>query len=185
VITIPKTEETIRLERQIYSATQKMGVFGCFEVTIGWYGKERVDYITYDTKNIWRCYEIKVSVSDFRSKAHNTFCGHYNYYVMTRDLFEKVKDEIPSHIGVYVDGTSVKRAKKQELTVDIEILKNSLIRSLSRETEKIHKSENPNFVDMMNRRLNKETREKEKYRNQYWDLLTEVHEKYGANWKSG
>jgi hypothetical protein len=27
-----------------------MGVFGCFEVTIGFHGRERVDYMTLDTK---------------------------------------------------------------------------------------------------------------------------------------
>ncbi|MEM5647809.1 hypothetical protein AAHH72_29540 [Bacillus cereus] len=99
-----KTEVTTEMERQIYAATKKQGVFGCFEVKIGWFGKERVDYLTLDTKGIWRCYEVKVSVSDFRSKANKTFCGHYNYYVMPRELYEKVKGEIPSHIGVYIGG---------------------------------------------------------------------------------
>ena len=85
-----KTEETLRLERSIFKATKKMGVFGCFEVTIGFFGKERVDYMTYDTKGIFRCYEIKTSLSDFHSKAKKTFCGHYNYYVLTKELYEKV-----------------------------------------------------------------------------------------------
>mgnify|MGYP000163993137 CR=1 FL=1 len=54
-----KTEETKRLERAIWKATNKQGVFGCFEVTIGWFGKERVDYMTYDTKGVFRCYESR------------------------------------------------------------------------------------------------------------------------------
>ncbi|MFJ8247057.1 hypothetical protein [Peribacillus asahii] len=37
------------MEREIYYATKEMGVFGRFEVTIGWYGNERVDYMTFDT----------------------------------------------------------------------------------------------------------------------------------------
>ncbi|MCM3294220.1 hypothetical protein M3661_29475 [Paenibacillus sp. MER 180] len=137
-----KTPETLALERSIWKATNKMGVFGCFEVTIGWYGKERVDYITFDTKGVWRCYEIKVSKADFRSKAHNTFCGNFNYYVMPRELFEEVKEEIPEHIGVYVDHgywpfvKCIKRAKRQELSEDEQVLKDSLIRSLSREVAK-------------------------------------------------
>lgn len=73
-------------------------------MTVGWYGKERVDYITYDTKGIWRCYEIKVSKSDFHSKAKKTFVGHYNYFVLTRELYDEVKEEIPNHIGAYVWG---------------------------------------------------------------------------------
>jgi hypothetical protein len=180
---IAKTEVTTQLEKQIYSATKKQGVFGCFEVTIGWFGDERVDYMTYNTKGIWRCYEIKVSVSDFKSKAKKTFCGHYNYYVMTKELYEAVKDEIPSHIGVYIGGTSVKRAKRQKLTIEEEILKNSLIRSLSRETEKSINSENPSFVDMMNRRLNYERKEKERYRQMYQNLQREVNGKFGTRWR--
>ena len=66
-----KTEETLKLERAIFFATQKTGVFSCFEVTIGFFGNERVDYMTFDTKGIWRCYEIKTSMSDFNSKAKN------------------------------------------------------------------------------------------------------------------
>ena len=86
-----KTEETLQLEKSIFRATKKTGVFGCFEVTIGFFGRERVDYMTYDTKGIFRYYEIKTSVSDFRSKSKNTFCGHYNYYVLTKgDIFRMV-----------------------------------------------------------------------------------------------
>jgi hypothetical protein len=169
-----KTDLTLELERSIYFATKKQGVFGCFEVTIGWFGKERVDYMTYDTKGIWRCYEIKVSVSDFRSKARNTFCGNFNYYVMTEELYEKVKNEIPAHIGVHVGysiGTRcVKRAKKQALTEDEQVLKDSMIRSLSREAEKGFRSESPHVVDSLNRQIRRIEKERDKYKTQYWEL---------------
>lgn len=164
-----KTELTLSLERQIQSATLKQGVFGCLEVTIGWFGKERVDYITYDTKDIWRCYEIKVSKSDFNSKAHNTFIGHYNYYVMPIELYEEVKDKIPKHIGVYsplrsmddikkykgdkYEGNffaSIKKAKKQKLGANGQVMKNSLIRSLCREVSKKDKE-----IDELNKQLSK------------------------------
>lgn len=180
-----KTELTISLERLIYTATCKQGVFGCFEVTIGWFGSERVDYMTYDTKGIWRCYEIKVSKADFRSKAKKTFVGHYNYFVMTRELFEEVKDEIPKHVGVYIGAFCQKRARKQELAVDEEILKNSFIRSLSREAGKLFKSDNPSVIDGMNRRINYEQREKERYRQQYQDLSRDITLKYGYQWRNG
>ena len=134
-----KTEETLRLERSIFKTTKKMGVFGCFEVTIGFFGKERVDYMTYDTKGIFRCYEIKTSLSDFHSKAKKTFCGHYNYYVLTKELYEKVKDEIPKEIGVFVDGSFYKKPIKQELKISEDILKDSMIRSLCRESDKLLK----------------------------------------------
>lgn len=177
-----KTELTLKLEREIWEATHKQGTFGCFEVTIGWYGKERVDYLTYDTKGIWRCYEIKVSKSDFHSKAHNTFIGHYNYYVMPKDLYEQVKDEISNHIGVYIIGGINKRAKKQELQVDEKVLKDSFIRSLYREAEKVIKSDNPTVVEKLTRSRDSYKKEAEDYKRKYWELMRIGQEKYGSRW---
>lgn len=154
----------------------------CFEVTIGWFGKERVDCLSYDTNGIWRCYEIKVSKSDFHSKAKKTFCGHYNYYVLTSDLYEKIKDEIPNHIGVYVGGSLVKKAKKQELSVDEQVLKDSMIRSLYRESEKILKSDEPTIVESLKRQLNYQKRLYREYYDKYWDLLRKIQNKYGYEW---
>ncbi|WNO29869.1 hypothetical protein [Bacillus phage SDFMU_Pbc] len=143
-----KSEETIKLEQQIRQAFNKIGTFGGFEVTIGFQrdgmGKERVDYMTYDTKGVWRCFELKVSYPDFKSTAKKSFVGHYNYFVFPQDgkLYEKVKDQIPKHIGVYLGNRNVKAARKQKLAVDESILKDSFIRSLSRDADKIHDSEN-------------------------------------------
>jgi hypothetical protein len=180
-----KTEATIQLERQIWKETHKQGVFGCFEVTIGWFGKERVDYMTYDCKGVWRCYEIKVSKSDFRSKAHNTFIGHFNYYVMPKELYEQVKNEIPVEIGAYCGGWCAKRAKRLALAIDEQILKNSLIRSLSREVEKQIKSGIPYEIDRVTASKKEAERERDNYRRQYWDLRREVQEKYGTRWNKG
>jgi hypothetical protein len=182
VISIAKTEETIQLERQIFSATNKQGIFGCFEVTIGWFGDERVDYITYDTKGIWRCYEVKVSKSDFYSKAKKTFCGHFNYFVMPKELYEEVKEDIPKHVGVYIGNYCIKKAKKQELSVDEQVLKDSMIRSLSREFTKQYKSGNPTAVESLNRQINYHKKESERYRRQYQELSREVRDKYGTRW---
>lgn len=157
-----KTKETLELEKTIFSTTSKMGTFGCFEVTIGFGGNERVDYLTYNTKGIWRCYEIKVSKSDFYSKAKKTFVGHYNYYVMTSELYEIVKDDIPKEIGVYCGWSLVKKPKKQGLKVSEDILKNSMIRSLYRDYEKAYKSNDIDYITRItneNTRLEKELRE--------------------------
>lgn len=183
-----KTDLTIELERAIWSATgkDKQGVFGCFEVTIGWFGQERVDYLTYDTKGIWRFYEIKVTKSDFHSKARNTFLGHYNYYVMPLELYNQVKDEIPAHIGVYVGSafgaSSYKKAQKQNLGIDEQILKDSLIRSLYREAEKVIKSDNPTVVESLKRQLIKARSDADNYKYKYWDLMRIGQEKYGSRW---
>ena len=48
------------------------------------------------------CIELKQSVSDFHSDAALTFVGNRNYYAMPYDIYEKVKEEIPKDIGVYV-----------------------------------------------------------------------------------
>lgn len=178
-----KLPETIALEQAIYHTTNKQGTFGCFEVTIGWFGSERVDYITYDTKGIWRCYEIKVTKSDFYSKAKKTFVGHFNYFVMPTELFEQVKDDIPDYVGVYANGTySAKKAKRRELGADEEVLKNSLIRSLSRDVEKSLRSDNPNYVDMMNRRVRDLERQRDQYRDKYLNILNIGIDKYGSGW---
>lgn len=149
-----KTKQTELLEKQLYSTVIKRGVFGTFEVTLGWYGKERVDFMTYDCKDVFRCYEIKISVADFHSNAKKSFVGNYNYYVMTEDLWHKVKDEIPAGIGVYIGSADessyyeyndkiyyrdlilVKRPKRQDLGFDKDVLYSSLIRCLHRDAEK-------------------------------------------------
>jgi hypothetical protein len=151
-------------------------------VTIGWFGKERVDYITYDTKGIWRCYEIKASKADFHSKAKKTFFGQFNYFVMPKELYEEVKDDIPNHIGVYVSGSCVKKAKKQELGIDEQILKDSMIRSLCREVDKQIKSGSPTLVEILNAEIRNAKRESDKYKNKYWELLRIGEKKYGSRW---
>ncbi len=157
-------------------------MFGCFEVTIGFGGKERIDYMTYDTKGIWRCYEIKVSKADFHSKAKKTFLGHFNYYVMTKELYEEVKDEIPKHIGVYIGNSFKKKAQKQELGIDEQVLKNSMIRSLYREFEKQYKSGCPSIVETLNKRVNYYKGKASDYERKYWELMRIGREKYGSRW---
>ena len=76
--------------------------FFCFECTIGWYGKEIVDCVVYNTSREITCYEIKSSEQDFHSNASWSFFGNKNYFVMPADVYEKVKNEIPKDIGVYV-----------------------------------------------------------------------------------
>lgn len=166
-----KTEATLKLEKMIWDETNKLGIFGCFEVTIGWAGCERVDYLTYDTKGVWRCYEIKVSKADFHSKAKKTFIGHYNYYVMPNALYEEVKEEIPKEIGAFTDIyhpiTCVKRPKKQPLGVDEQILKNSLIRSLSRENEKFIKTGDTGLINRLKSKISKLEKDNRENHNRY------------------
>lgn len=145
-----KNEITLNLEKSLRRSISKMGVFICPEVTIkdkySDYG--RVDYLTIDTSNIVRCYEVKSSVADFKSKAKWTFTGHYNYFCMPREVFDKVKDEIPTHVGVYVYGSCVKRPKKQKVSEEmLTMTRMSMIRSLSRDADKLYKLDNPRVIE--------------------------------------
>lgn len=177
-----KTEETKQAELDIWKSTAKQGVFGCFEVTIGWLGKERVDYMTYDTKGLWRCYEIKISKTDFHSKAANTFIGNYNYYCLTKQLYEEIKEEIPSHIGVYIGCDCIKKAKKQKLKIDEQVLKDSLIRSLYREVNKQIQSGNPTLIEFYKREKAEAERNTRYWYDSYKSILKTVIDRYGYDW---
>lgn len=173
-----KSDATLKLEKQLWNHTKKRGTFACYEVTIGWYGKERVDYITYNTEGIWRCYEIKASKLDFNSSAKVSFLGHYNYYVMPEAVFKQVKDDIPSHIGVYIPKgdalCSAKNAKRQELGVDEQILKNSMIRSLYRESERIIDSNDKTIVEKLSSQLASVERRYRNKNRQYNELRKSI-----------
>lgn len=180
-----KTEETKRLEKAIWKATNNQGTFGCFEVTIRWFGKERVDYMTYDTKGTFRCYEIKVTKADFHSPCHNSFVGHLNYYVLPPELYEEVKAEIPDHVGVYIErggfAYSVKKAKRRPVE-NAGKLKDYMIRSLCREVTKQIRSGDPLYVESVNREISQLERQCDRYRRDYWDLLRRVQERFGTRW---
>jgi len=102
---------------------------------------------------------------------------------MPKELYELVKDDIPSHIGVYLDGYSLfKRAKKQELKVDEQVLKNSMIRSLYREVEKQIRSGRKTSIEHLERKVRQLEKQSNDYRTKYWDLQRKVQDKYGIRW---
>lgn len=87
----------------------------------------RVDYMRFKPvnntvsgieKGDFYCYEIKSSVEDFNSKNGHNFIGDYNYYVMTPEVFEAVKDKIPYRVGVLVSDkyglASERNAKRKD-----------------------------------------------------------------------
>lgn len=160
-----KTELTKQLEKEIHDYTARLGLLGCFEVSVGRGGKEYIDFATLDSKAIFRCYEIKVSKSDFYSKAKKSFVGHYNYFVMPKSLYEEVSKDIPKHIGVFCGSENgkvygfVKKPIKQTPTVSLDILKTSMCFSLYREWRKALKSADLDNLAKLNskiRRLEKD-----------------------------
>lgn len=98
----------------------------------------------------WRCYELKISKADFYSKAKLSFVGHYNYFVLTESLYQKVQADIPNGIGVliyrpYTEITDqvaagtffvAKKPLHQPLGVDAAALTQRFMASLFREVQK-------------------------------------------------
>ena len=151
-----KTDLTKEAEQFLWNhyIDGKMGVFGCFEVSLGirdvWSSGEyeRVDFMTYDTKGDFRCFEIKVSKTDFKSSAKKTFVGDYNYYVMPKKLYNELggKDYFDQYkfreVGVLLfDQTKpcVKTAKRKRVMFDIRAnLMESMMKSMFREQKKFY-----------------------------------------------
>ena len=140
---MPKTKITVGIETALNDMCRSKRIYGCEEVTLGFpnngHGNEIVDFMTMDSKGILRCYEIKISLPDLKSKAKKSWYGHYNYLVVTDDLYNKVSDwsiYIPEHIGIMVysaNGLSCKRkpVKKELSSPEQLMIKEGLIRSLT------------------------------------------------------
>lgn len=141
------------IEKIAYKHLWKKGRYLVFEVAaprelVNKYHRERVDLLMYETTGIWRCYEIKNTVADFHSSAKLSFWGDYGYYILNAEIYDKVKDEIPDGIGVwlvYKPNESkgwmecVKKPKKMKRLCSHEALIFSLMQALSREYKKYRK----------------------------------------------
>lgn len=135
-----KREDTLRIERSLVEMTKDKGIYGCEEITIGFvnqgHGNEIVDFMTMDSKGTIKCYEIKVTLQDLKSKAKKSWYGNYNYLVVSKELYDKVKDFsqfIPDHVGVIVGRylENVRKAKRVNIDNDTNVmLKESLVRSM-------------------------------------------------------
>lgn len=85
--------------------------------------KGRCDFVAYDKDDIFTFIEIKISMSDFKSKNGHNLVGHKNYYAVPESIADKVRvildsDDKYKGIGLYVwDGKKlycVKRCKSVE-----------------------------------------------------------------------
>jgi len=102
-----KRKETLEIEKALNEMCREKRIYGCEEVTIGFFnnghGDEIADFVTMDSKGIIRCYEIKVTLQDLKSSAKKSWYGHYNYLVVSDELLGKVDNwdkYIPSHVGL-------------------------------------------------------------------------------------
>lgn len=135
--------------------TNDTRIYWAREVTFnnGTHTKCRVDFMRFKPANNsvsgiekgdFYCYEVKSSVEDFHSKNGHNFLGDYNYYVMPEDVFEKVKNEIPWGVGVFVpdgmnykgkwyDLKSVKKARRKDREKPLSEMLLMMFRSATRE----------------------------------------------------
>lgn len=143
-----KRKETIEIEKSLKQMCHDRGLYGCEEITIGFVnsgrGNEIVDFMTMDSKGIIRCYEIKVTVQDLKSNAKKSWYGHYNYFVVSENLYSKITDwtaYLPEGVGLMIGRESayqptwclqcIINPKKQPLSTETNImLKESMVRSL-------------------------------------------------------
>lgn len=159
-----KTKLTLELEKTVYETCIEAGAVAVEEVTMP-DDQGIVDTLSYqqfaDGTIEWRCYELKVTKSDFHSKAKLSFIGNYNYFVLPLALYQEVKDEIPAEIGVlsyqaydpdqlatatepvlapgYL--TVEKKPRYQEVTLDPDELMSHFLYSLAREVRKAKRVE--------------------------------------------
>ena len=198
-----KSQLTLEIENQTLRQFSKMGVFMCPECTLerAWIKEEPANvslkefhsnpkYMQVEGKHIrteivdilelisqkgWFCYEIKISKSDFHSRAIKSFVGEYNYYLMPDELYEQVKNEIEKDIGVYsYNGQYLylkQKARKHKLIDGMdEQLYYAMIRSLNRERKKQRDKIEIFYYSQLNEyksKLHNEIREKDKIR---WKL---------------
>lgn len=175
-----KRKETLQIEEKLHYMCHKRRIYGCEEVTIGFahngLGNEIVDFCTMDSKGILKCYEIKVTLSDLKSKAKKSWYGHYNYLFVTEELYKKIHDNIhdyiPDYVGVAVpcssswsDGVEIRiKATKQELSSEQALMmKESMIRSMGLKIQKYRNDANFSKASKLHSDLRKKERECDKY----------------------
>lgn len=128
------------LENALDEQSRKMREYGCEEVTIGFksggHGDEIADYMTMDSKNVFKCYEIKVTLQDLKTENRKSFYGDYNYLVVSKSLYAQNpswSNYIPGYCGILVgkELTVKRQAKRKTITEETrEMLKDSLLRSV-------------------------------------------------------
>ena len=167
-----KRKETVEIEKKLHDMCRKRRIYGCEEVTIGFFGNghgnEIVDYCTMDSKGVLRCYEIKVTLADLKSKAKKSWYGHYNYLFVTSELWRKIQGDlekyIPEYVGVAIpcltswsDGVEIVRnAKKQDILNEQEsMMKESMVRSMYYKMSKYRDASNVEHVSELSRNLKK------------------------------
>jgi len=170
---LAKRKETVDLENALIEDTREKRIYGCEEITIGFYnngyGNEVADFMTMDAKGIIKCYELKVSIQDLKSDAKKSWHGHYNYLVISQELRDKVKDwneHIPKYVGLVVGNSLsvIKKPIKQCIENSVEImLKESMIRSMFWKMDKYKNANNLKKQNELMSKIHKIEKERDSY----------------------
>ena len=184
-----KRQETLDIENKLNeiltdkSRNSSFGYYGCEEVTIGFanngHGNEIVDFMSMDSKGTIRCYEIKVTMADLKSKAKKSWYGHYNYLVIGGELldkFEEVKSLTPKEIGILDNNLSaIRRPKLKGIHDKTEtMLKESLVRSMYHKMNKYKRTQDIDEYKKLESKVKRVERERNKYKKQYDELINNI-----------
>jgi len=63
----------------------------------------------YEIGILTTCYEVKITVSDFKSNNGHNFHGNENYYVVPIEIYESIKELVPEEVGIIVFYKNTKR----------------------------------------------------------------------------
>lgn len=165
-----KRQETLQLEAALKKKTKEQRIYGCEEITIGFYnsghGNEVVDFMTLDPQSILRCYEVKVTLADFKSAAKKSWHGNYNYLVVSSALYGSHKDYIlehtPPHVGILVGESLHSKRKCQRIDIPPEqhqMLIESMVRSMYWKMIKYYDASNVELQSKANSEIRKLKRE--------------------------
>ena len=141
LMSMSKSEKTYELEEIITLANARSNRIGCAEVTLDDWGI--VDFISMDLTGARtiRCYELKISKSDFLSDAKKTFVGDFNYYVIPTELWDSIKGHVEKGVGVWVvdkhgNPSVKKKASRMKCKIDRSRVMGKILRALNRENLK-------------------------------------------------
>lgn len=123
-----KTEETKQMEQGLVKyCLQRNEAVGLevpyikqIKTSAGLYGSvgqwEYIDAVSCKN-NLFTCYELKVSLNDFHSKAKQSYHGNRNFLVVPEQLVDSVKNELDKDVGILAwNGESQFRiAKKSKI----------------------------------------------------------------------
>ena len=164
-----KTAETLKLEKALELRSRKRREYGCTEVTIGFekggHGDEIVDYMSLDSTDVFRCFEIKVSLADLKSDNKKSWYGNYNYLVVSDALYHQNPawgNYIPPYVGILCgENLTAKRNAKEKKISDEQksMLKGSLIRSVFWKMEEYKDADNQDVLKELRRNLSEKEEE--------------------------